>query len=772
MPQIPDFAPRTGLIPDAPPGADLGNPGSFGAVGDAVEKFGAGAANIGLDLLEKRKQAQDHDYAFTQALQDQRDFAAYSDELKKKMPQDFQGYTQSLNQWISSRYEENQKNAPSNTSKEIYQSMSGSFFNKEIVEATGLESQQRALSYKKNLEDQIDKNSSLLVQIPDQPTAYDLLDTANTAIDAQKGKSINSALADVLKDRNRNLTAKGLLDGLYAKGLGADPLIAKQKLQQGIDILQGNEQGTNPKKGDGLGLTINSRDLLVDGLLPHERSEYLDKFTKALNSQTAVDLTELKRRMRDDIAAQSQGLPFDPTLVKDLSAAVQSGNMTNDQRVRFVDDQNSAYVTGKIVEAAKTSPRSQWDSLWGSFNNKRDQAIQTFIAKDPTLDGATKPNFNMESRVSFNDSIPAELLKVKKAQEEDAAQYVLGSHPGTLDLYNKSRQGNPADIKAYIDTSLARQNYLEIPKDKQRVITKTDAKAVADNLGQMDPNQVANNFSTYEKLYGPHFSDVMNQVAADQNDEKFNKLWVAHFVTDQTARTKMIANVINAKEIDKAFKGQYTEEDNKALDTAVRDTGNSVVNAFAQKGSEGGYLGQANAIRDMIILDAKKRMTTANGSVTPEDAVQQAMGVVNSTFGTSTTANSNNVYPHTQNGTMILPQVLDAYKLSHMQPEALSTMNLSTPLPGYYDKGLSQDDIKTRFYKDIGQYGYWQTNGTNDGMILKVDLPRAGKVTVQDANGHPIEVKYVDIMKKMDPFTTGYLNRGKNPKPREFILKD
>jgi hypothetical protein len=375
MVQMPEYQQKSEIYPQNPPGLDI-NPNNFGGSAAAVGRIAEASTDFAFTLLEKRKQAADQDYAFTNAMKDHRDLEEYKQQLQLQMPSDYEGYTDSVNKWIQDRYEQNQKAAPSQSAKELYQRQASPFLEKGLIEASHTEFQERAKSYVSNIHDDIDQTARLLMTTPSTPFALDSISQFKERFAQAKGKIINGDTEEELNDRAKNFLGKAVLDGLYAKGL-ENPKGSKAFFQQGLDILNGVVKAD---KGQGMEFTRNP---LVDGLLPHEKAAYLDKFARAMRDQKKSNLEELHRRFADDIAQTTMGGPSSPTLFKDIDAAAANGDITPEQRVRMYAEHNIADTSRTTIEQMKTTAPSAWMGLAQSNEARVDQINQAFATKDP-----------------------------------------------------------------------------------------------------------------------------------------------------------------------------------------------------------------------------------------------------------------------------------------------------------------------------------------------------------------------------------------------------
>jgi hypothetical protein len=741
MPKIPEFQQRSEILPQNPPGVDI-NPNAFGASAAAVGRLAGVASDFAMDLLEKRKQAQDTDYAFTRAQNDQIDYEKFSQDLRLKMPRDYAGYTEAVNEWVQDRYQQNQKDAPSETAKQLYQRHAGPFMEKGLVEASHVEFKNRAEAHVKNFQDDIDRSARLLETTPRSDMALEMLSTFDERAKAATGKIVDAETAKLMNDRAKNYLAKGVLDGLYAKGL-ENPKAGRQFFQQGMDLLNGT---TTINRGAEI-----TRNPLGDGLLPHEKSTYLDKFARAMRENKKTNLEELDRRFRDDIAQVSMGGQMSPTLFKDIDAETAAGNISPEKRVRMYTEHNIADATRSTIEQMKTASHTEWESIIAGHTARVDQISRDFAAKDPSLVAAAEPGFMAAEKKGELARIAAAGQQMLREQATDPAGYVIRNF---RDAELKSRMAagtDPSATQDYIQTQLVRQAQLGIPAQNQRVTTKSEASQLALNLGGVSNEQAAaQQFSMLESKYGRYFPNVFSELVEDnKTDAKLAKYWVASYVNDPYARQRILSNVINSSEIDKAFDAKFSPADRKNLSEAVRAAADPIVSSVSQQSGGGGSLAKANAMNEVVEKEAKKLMLT-NG-LSSEEAAQKAATVLTGHYGNIQRANSNVTYPRAIGGQPVNPVLLEAFMESHLRADAFAELGVAVPPNAKADE----------FYGQVERTAKWFQNSAGDGIRLEVQNPVDGRRSpVLRKDGSAIEYKFLDVTQKADQRTLNQAAKG------------
>lgn len=751
MPQIPEFQQRTDILPQNPPGLQV-NPNAFGAQYEATHRLAGVSADFAEQLIQKRAHAAAVDYAFSAAAQDQVDLQKHIQETQLNLPKNpdgsanYDGYSDSINQWVQDRFSQNQKQAPTQLAKQMYQEQAHGMLNRSIVDATGTEFRMKAENYKNTILTDLQRNGDSLVSVPNEGMAKDIWDMYDRRIDASVGTINTPDEAKALKDHSHNVIARSVIDGLYAKGLGEpDTNKSKAWLQQGLDIMNG-------KTSTNRGMTINTSADIASGLKPHEKAQYIDRFERMMNQVDSVSTAELHKRLADSRNQAMNGQPFSTQVYRDLDQAVKGGQITPEDRVRLYDSQNAAFTTSEIAKEFYTSSPDQWKEITSKWDSRMAGVVSDFVSRDPSLKAAQELGFNSVERDRARSMLDPIKIQILKDRSDDPASYVAKNFPG-IALKQKLAAGDPSARQDYTTSLLAAQDSLKIPAQFQRITTKSETAKLGSYLNTSNPEQAANAFTYLQQQYGPYFSRAFNEAVDDKNIDP--KYWAASIVTDPIARQNIMGNIISGENIDKQLKGRpgtdtknFHDELNQAVESKLGDT----FQAVAGQSSQGGGLERANAMKDIVVMDAKKRMATNKG-LSMEDAVNQASQVIDNNWGHINAANSKITYPRVENGRPISEPLLKAFMESHLNSDAFKEMKIAPPPQNYYPN-LSPQEQKQRFFDDLEKYGHWVTNPSQDGLYLELHNPHTGfRMPVRDTNNGRVEYRYSDITQNADKRT-------------------
>jgi hypothetical protein len=750
MPKITDFeGPRPGIISTAVSPLDI-NPNAYGGPEQAANQIGQTIADVGQMLLQKRKDAEDRDFAFTRSLEDARAVEAYQQELRLKIPEDGAGYSEAIQKFINDRYTKNQKEAPSETSKQLYQARSGELLNRQIIEARGFEFTQKAKAYVTNIHKEIDFTASTMINTPSVPMAQEAMQATEQHINESVGKTIDQATANMLKDRNRGDVAKGLLQGLYNKGLAATNIKeARVFFQEGLDLLRGVSVGVGKKGNEGLD-SISSFDITY-GLKPEERETLQKAFINKLKERHTENLQELNARVRDTISSQVQGKRSDATnVMRDMWGEVAAGNVPLEQAVRTQDEMNMSEATGQLAIELRSTPRSQWDATEASLQKKVDAITARSAQLHPEMASVSAPGFNQAARDRYQSSIiPGIREAIKQEQNADPADFVNKSDPKVASLYQLAQSGKPADMQRYVEANLRRQEYLEI--DKPRILTNEHKAMFAAQLSTRDATELANNFSAMEQAWGPYFSRVFSESVADKNSPVDDRMWVASYFQGP-ARGIILKQIINSKNIDTAFATKYPDIKPDELTQEINAQAADMIDAIRMADADGGSLAKAEAIRRSLELMAKSQAVTTTANVSPKDAVQRAVGVLRSHFDTIQAADSSVILPKFVNQRRMNPQIVEAWMVAHKRADGLAELNPWVP-PGV---------DKQRYYQVLQKNAFWVMSPAGDALRLEWTNPATGKREAVTTDGKtPLTRKLESIINDPGKRTHDELKKGR-----------
>jgi len=763
MPRVPSGPENLGVLSPSG-GADVPNYAYESGTANAVAGLGNVVASFGSELMQTRKRAQDSNYVFQRTSDRQRELLLYTQDLQKSLPTDstghidYTGYAGKIQEWVNDKFKQDQDEAPSQEAKQDYIQKAGASFQKFVVDAIGTENTQRAVSFRDGIASNLDKNNNLLVQLPNANMAADWMMEIDAQIQAGiKNKVIDQALARDLMDRNRKETPMALLEGLYAKARN-NPKQANEYLQQGIDILTGKAIFDKDFKKGGI---LTHRQVIADGIEPHQRAAMLEKFGEAIKFAKHSNLSELHHRVSDAISQAENGLPQSKTLFNDIDQLVSSEDMEADAGIRMKHAALAAGAYGQMKHIMEQSNPTSWPSQEKQF----DAALKMYLAdaakKDPSLKAAQEPGFNAQVVNGYKAQLQAYGKQLQAAREKDPAGYV-DKYFGTGGAVARAR--TPEQMEKAIQSRLIRQEQLGIPSTSQRVISKSDSDNLGAMLASKDPAAVNQAFTYMEQKYGKWWQDAFSEMETDKNVKA--PLWAASFIQDRRSRQSAIENILNKKQIEESFHAKKPGEMEKSdLTQVVMEEIEPWYSPMVESSSGGGGFARANAERELIILEAQKLVATGDAE-DYKQAAQIAAKMLHSSGTPIAAGNSKIVVPHVYRGVNIDPRVVQAFLEKQGTTDALNSMHIAI------DPSAHGPDV----IEAAKKYARWYQMPNKATLQLEIRVPGQRRVVLyrkRKADGilEPITVDVDWIMKNANQDTLERANKGTPRKIIEDLVK-
>jgi hypothetical protein len=771
--QIPKFEPSVSFDAPSAPGVQGVNPSAFGETGAAVAQLGVAATQLGQQLMQKSKDAEDMDYANTRSQQFARDLDKKQLELKTQLPADYKGYTDQLNQWINDRYTQDQKEAPSNTAKRLYQGKAAESFQPALINANREEFQARVTSYQTNTLDSIKQNSDTLVSYPDTSKAYTQMDALDKGIQGSIGSIFNEAVAHEIIKKNREDTAKSLMDGYYAKAIGDPKGSWRTSAAAAVQVLNGTDLAS---------LKRPSGSRVADYLSPSDKAAMMDKFERLSETRKTSDTTELHRATNDAFGQALVGQKINRTLFVpggQWDQHVADGSETPAAKARAQQELVVADMTGNIrKELIVTSP-DKWDGIIAGFERRGLGAISDEARKDPSIINAVEPGFGRTVVDQYKAKLIASKDELLRLRKEDPAAFTRSAFSG-VDADIKAAGFDPTRNDAAISQLKAMQTALGIPSYEQKITTKDERAQIWDGIRGANGQQVSNFMSTQQQKYGSHWQDVFNEVNQDHPGAK--DLWIANLLPDAYTRQQAVNTVINKSATDEAFRKKYaieTDKQEQALTVKVNESVKDYLRAVRNTSDEGGTLAVSNALNNAVLLRAKEELTSGiNKTDDMDEAVTRASNILKSNFRVIDAANSTVMAPTYVNvlgrPTPVNPNQLKAFMEGRLTDDGIKLLNLRTPTPAG-STTTTEAQRREALIQQIKLTGQWVSSPNFDGlMLVKTDqFGRVSPVITNDgtANGRPLFIPFSHIAGATDMVTKKIMEKNKGTGIIDQMLK-
>lgn len=603
----------------------------------------------------------------------------------------------------------------------------------------------------------------------------------NALLDAQVAEGrMNAGLAARLKSEgNAKLTmqyVQGLMDiGADAKALSflkanqEDPnlfteITPAQAQELGfIDSREAqalSDKGEKYKvpvmtKGDKVKLTpeLSAMNASLD---PMTKARLIDQLTRRSKEKSELRMADLNAQISGFESVALSGRAIDGANIPELIRQVEvMPGLPAVAKSRLKDRIYTAVAVNARLQDVASTPRSQHGNLLSKTT--ADIGAANALTRGVNPDGSPGMDYAIEAnRFRALEHVEGAMASIIKEQNNDAAQYVLDHDEGNQlkALQFGTRDGNAKGTQYYITATLAKQRYLEIPADKQRILTKSEAHAMAQELAaQPDSENVNQYLAALEDQYGPYYPRIMNEVAA------FNKK-AADYATTAFAspetRTALVDALRNEEAINKAFSDRGLSETKTALvDEAIRKTTLGDLNrVFAQTAGDASGVATVNNLQRAITLQVKSELLQDPDAKIPDLVKKAYDDLVGSQYSVVKTDNSALMVPKKMQGVMVNAENVKGFVEVYSKGENFSDLNIAIP------KGVPAD----RYYAMLEVDGQWVMNAQGTGMRLLRKDPATGKrANVLDKFGNVVEKSFAQLSqspnKKVREHNRGFWGR-------------
>lgn len=784
MPKIPTFE-RTGPIQATPVVADRRN---LGIRAGQIAGIAGVAADFFQELAIKRKRAEDNDYAFQRKMEDSRDLAAFEEQAKKTVPPE--KYAEEIQGFVRKRFEQNQKNAPSETAKRIYQQESGGFFTRSVLEAQSFANVALREKEEKNISFQGEQSRIAQLSRPNIVRAKEDWQTQARMIKGSIGIHWSEQEADEMIRREANSYTRSLVNGFINLGRPEDAIKILTVEPIKFDPSNRSEMVSLPAEEAHKAGFISDEEFqklrdsddpffriapaaptpgieeqaeISQFLSGDERARLLQQLKNAAARNQGSNITDLNAQVRDfEVRSLTSGSSIDSaeTLISKIKA---NQSLTDQAKFRLVDQVYSSHIAGRASSALLTSPRSDWAGIIEQNANDLDSLVKETIALDPVLS-----KFEGEQNLSKREEHKRFLERVRQnalvTQNKDPQQYIVDNFPDVARLAETAQSGGPQAIQDYVNKTLSLQETLQIPKQFRRVSSKAQASAFASQImNTPTAREAASAMSGFQAAYGDRFGDFMDEMIKDKVLPEGMR--AAGWADSVTAKENIISNVKNRDAINENFKKSRENFDNNELIRTIESELADEKMAIVEAGRGADNLRQWNAIRDQVALQFRKANANNNELPSAETIRLAWEDTVGSSFhGVVQTGNSTVLVPRVVGGQPTSPKLVEAFIDAHSKAFDLRRLNIATPSNSEFSE-LKDPDL--RFLEMLESRGRWVTNPRQDGLLLVFSDDSGSQQPVMTKGGSTLEIKFGEMN---DPDTLLEASKGVFRKGLEFAI--
>lgn len=570
--------------------------------------------------------------------------------------------------------------------------------------------------------------------------------SAENALKARQEYSSKAALSLISGLEEKNQLGKALtflqatadntstdLDPAQARALGfidsreASALEAKGETFKVANFTKGDKVKLNPEIA-----------VLMQSLTPRQKEQLTDNLKAKMRENTQIRMGDLNAQINGFQAFAAAGGDYTEKDVAALKAQINSvPHLTKQARVRLMDEVNTADVLNKQVKLMQITPRSQWGKILETADVKIAGA--SLGDPDPAMQAAGKDFAVAGNRAKAKERLLTTMQIVAKQQNEDPAAFVQ-KDPQLQMLYRGTKDDDPAATANYLRQSFAKQNYLGIPPDNVRALSKSEA---IDYGMQLKYQTSSGEMNTYmaglQRKYGEYFPKVMQEISATDPTLKGTESAV---YAPPEIRGQILDVLKNRPVINEAFsklpRMTYKQD---LINQNIRSEVLSDLNRAVMDSSDGAQgQGVVNTLQELVELKVKSDLNY-DPSQDVKTLVQKAKAdIIDRQYSIVSAVNSSILMPKQINGIPLSEQAVENFATDFSSQEGLKKLSLATP------KSFEANGQGDAWLGYVEERGRWVTNADQTGIKLVVIQPNGSKVQVYNKYGKPVERSFQRIM--------------------------
>jgi len=698
MPRIP--VKQTGFRKHQVADNRIGSDGA-GMVNSAIAKAAGQVTDFTIDIMKKRKRANDTDYAFKSYMSDFAETSRFEQDLKQEEGANPETYALKMREFTDERMKAGVKAAPSDEAKTMYEQRALPLFTKSQIDAENYQNTEKAKYFFESKQQTVDASANALLDNPNYVKARDLQiqlkEDFETDVDV-----FGETVAKEALTRNNNKLAMGVLDGLEAQG----------RYGEAIALLKDNE----------------AEGKITNDLEPKQKAQLLKRYNRGLESKKNEGNAEVRRQTSDAFAAALNG-NLDHTSIGALEAKIDTSGFKPEEKKRLQDAVKIAKTISPVFNEMSQQPVSEWKS-----------------PKD--IVGSLPGNFNEAQRSRAGAAIAQQQMRHMKSRESDGAQYILDNYPGV------AKQQEALDGEALVDSTMMKQKELGVRNI--RPIPKSRINFFVQSVENATPEDAALALEQVSQKFGKHSGAVISQMVAD-GKMKSDYLLVAG-LPNPASRANIIDNIRREPEFDEIIKNNQEYKSQKSnLPTEMASNSEFMRLSGALRASDPSRSAFVAGISNQVNIEAKKLISTGENA---SNAVEKAVATVfENNYYVVDSGPVSSVIPRAvndgDNGYVKMDEdVIDTFVESHSESDYFSQADI--PIPADY-KNLFVDkstaEITEMFHDDLEKNSFWDLGSDQRSMILKTRSSATGRiVAVQDSNKESIRFDLVDMHNTPDIF--------------------
>lgn len=684
---------------------DLGQGPSVARSGMAAEawaQLGDKLANLGSNLMAKRKQADTSSFINTRKNELNRLIADKEVELDAKYSGDPTGYANEMNTFVKSYYDEQKDQAPNDDAKNLFDNEFSSYATQVGINAQAKENRNKAIYQSGLITEDAFKNRQVLAQKPNPVLAADFL---NNSL-----KSVNDGI------------------GLYYDETQAKEL--KRKL--GADYAGTLLEGFEANKSYGAGLKfLNGSDPAGKAILEYTDPKQIQAYKERFQRLSEQENEFSKRLFNSDVENVTAGLMQGMSIPQETLSSIysQANGLPEQEKAVVIDNLTNAIKYNEVIKNIQTMPVDKLKSF-SSFELPRAQ----------------NDVFNLTGRQKMAAMYQKAASDILNKKVNDGAQFAIEMDK---DIDNLSKQS------ADISNPSAMREYSKRVIEKQKMDGVSNIKVLNDNLANaygsiLKSKNVDASFEAFNSLkqgYGDNFGMVVSDLVSKKQIEPERAM--AMYLSDPNSIKKSFSNIDKSKEIAAEFSKVGDNSNLKKIyeDDSVSD----FKRALAVNDPYQNNLWIGNGVDNLIKIEYQSGIVEG---LSHKEAQQRAIDNI-LTKNISVAKSKNSQVIVTKDFIPYKSRIED-YMTDYLDKQNIHKQEFS--ISDSYKQKASMagiDDVKGYFNNDLSKNGVWLTNKSQSGARLMLKTSN-GYAPINDKTGKPVEIQFSDMIKSVTKRPVSY----------------
>lgn len=564
--------PASGSIPGrAATGEDFG-----GAIGEAVQQFGATGVRLGAAINEDRRLAEERllnkkkqDELLTASVEIAKGRSQWQEWMVKaqqEAPADGSGLTAKFNEEFTKYADKALEAVTLPESKLKYKAELENLRASLLDNAIRYEGTARASAQVNSVRVGFAANENSVRASPTM--RLEVLDQETQMIAGLTG--IGAAKRDELMIQRRQVISDAAVEGSITALMETK---SAQALRNYRDHLLTSAEWKKDMSPQGYERALN------------HLAQTADAFARA-DQQAVQDL--VMERVRERASGVNNGLSpaeagGDPRLARAIPSAIEIGNARN---------------------AVRTASYTDLVTMVNGANQRL----------------TTSGNFDADA--AYAEALTKAAQERMQALKEDPAGYVLRNVPAVADAYQKMRDANfsPESVNRYKTLMRSTQQDMGAPWQTPRLIQKAEVDTIAAQLGSAAPEQVADQMEALKKQYGTMWMEVMGEL---HTGGKVRPEYLTLGRLDSAADAWVRVDLAEALKSDETIKKNLPEGTAKDIDGRVETAFQPYARSLAWSGAAGQTVlaGEMQSAKQLAYYYSQRGMSAGDAAKKASNAL-------------------------------------------------------------------------------------------------------------------------------------------------------